>query len=305
MIRAAHLTRRFGSVVAVDDVSFEIERGRVVGFLGPNGAGKTTTMQMLVGVLAPTSGQCVIGGVDVAQSPVKAHQQIGWLPEGAPACDELRVDEYLRFRRGLYDPSTALAVPEVIERCQLTEVRRRIVGQLSRGFRQRVGLAAAIINDPSVLILDEPGTGLDPVQQRAFRGLVRDLAEDRAILFSTHQLGEAIDVCDDLLIIGGGKLLADSSLAEVKQSAMSSATLLVETRGIDAASVLGRIDSCRVLEVRPIDSEWSQSRCLVPQEAHAAIAAAVTSAGGGLRALQVETATLESWVHSVLQGDAA
>ena len=277
----------------------------MVGFLGPNGAGKTTTMRMLVGVLAPTSGTCLVGGVDVANSPVQAHRHIGWLPEGAPACDELRVDEYLRFRRGLYDPATALPVPEVIERCQLTEVRRRIVGQLSRGFRQRVGLAAAIINDPSVLILDEPGTGLDPVQQRAFRGLIRELAEDRAILFSTHQLGEAIDVCDDLLIIGGGRLLADSSLAEVNREAMSNASLLVETRGIDAAHVLGQVESCRVLDVRQLDSEWSQSRCLVPSEAREAIAATVASAGGRLRVLQVETPSLESWVHSILQGGAA
>ena len=188
MIHAEHLTKRFGDLTAVDAVDFSVESGRVAGFLGPNGAGKTTTMRMLCGTLAPTSGRAVLGGVDVSADPEAAHRMLGWLPEGAPACDELRVVEYLRFRAGLFGGLSRSRIPTVLGQCGLESVSRRLVGQLSRGFRQRVALAAALLHDPSVLILDEPGTGLDPVQQRAFQSLLRTLAADRAILLSTHQL---------------------------------------------------------------------------------------------------------------------
>lgn len=299
MIRAHHLTKRFGTLTAVDDVSFEIERGRIAGFLGPNGAGKTTTMRMLCGVLQPSGGTASIGEVEVAADPRAAHAMLGWLPEGAPACDELRVVEYLRFRAGLFGRDARRRIPKVLDACGLVDVARRLVGQLSRGYRQRVALAAAIVHDPAVLILDEPTTGLDPVQQRLFRGLLRELAEDRAVLFSTHQLGEAAEVCDDLLVIGNGRLLASDSM----QSARGGGdTLIVEARGLDAAAVLGAVDGVRSVDLLPSTPPWTRLRCEVVGDPREAIFAAVSQAGGTLRVLSGEPRSLDQWVRGLLSG---
>ncbi|MDP6157661.1 MAG: ABC transporter ATP-binding protein [Phycisphaerales bacterium] len=297
MIRAHHLTKRFGTLTAVDDISFEIERGRIAGFLGPNGAGKTTTMRMLSGVLQPSEGRATIGGVDVAVDPRAAHAMLGWLPEAAPACDELRVLEYLRFRAGLFGGDARRRIQKVLGDCGLIEVSRRLVGHLSRGYRQRVALAAAIVHDPAVLILDEPGTGLDPVQQRVFRGLLRELAEDRAILFSTHQLGEAAEVCDDLLVIGNGRLLASNSVQSLRGDGD---TLIVEVRDIDAAAVLARVDGVQAIDLLPSQPPWTRLRCEVDGDPREAIFKAVSHAGGALRTLSGESRSLDQWVRSVL-----
>ncbi len=284
-------------LTAVEDVSFEIQRGRIAGFLGPNGAGKTTTMRMLCGVLPPSEGSATIGGVDVATDPRAAHAMLGWLPEGAPACDELRVVEYLRFRAGLFGGDARSRIPRVLDDCGLFDVSRRLVGQLSRGYRQRVALAAAIVHDPAVLILDEPGTGLDPVQQRLFRGLLRSLAEDRAILFSTHQLGEAAEVCDDLLVIGNGRLLASDSVQSIRSGGE---TLVVEARGVDAMAVLGKIDGVVSIESLSSQSPWTRLRCDVVGDPREAIFASVSRSGGTLRSLGLETRSLDQWVRGVL-----
>jgi len=304
MIRAHRLTKRFGTLTAVDEVSFVIERGRIAGFLGPNGAGKTTTMRMLCGVLPPSEGSATIGGVDVAADPRAAHAMLGWLPDGAPACEELRVVEYLRFRAGLFGADPRSRIPQVLSECGLNEVSRRLVGQLSRGYRQRVALAAALIHDPAVLILDEPATGLDPVQQRVFRGLLRELATDRAILFSTHQLGEAAEVCDDLLLIRNGRLLASGSVQSLREET-GSGGLILEVRGIDAPAVLGAIPGVRSTIVLPSDAPWTRVRCEVDGDPREAIFASISGAGGSLRQLSVDAPSLDRWVRGVLSGDSA
>jgi len=304
MIRAHHLTKRFGTLTAVEDVSFEIERGRIAGFLGPNGAGKTTTMRMLCGVLSPSEGSATIGGIDVATDPRAAHAILGWLPDGAPACDELRVVEYLRFRAGLFGGISRSRISQVVSECGLSEVPRRLVGQLSRGYRQRLALAAALIHDPGVLILDEPATGLDPVQQRVFRGLLRELAENRAILFSTHQLGEAAEVCDDLLLIGNGRLLASGSVQSLRAET-GGGGLTIEVRGIDPAAVLGGIPGVRSTSILPGDAPWTRVRCEVEGDVREAIFAAVSQAGGSLRQLAVDEHSLDQWVRSVLTSGTA
>ncbi len=191
MIQVDRLSRRFGSFKAVDSVSFEVGKGEIVGLLGPNGAGKTTTMRMLTTFLSPTSGRANLAGLDVLDSPLEVRRRVGYLPENVPLYVEMRVREFLRFRAQLKDvPRSRLrrAVSEVIGRCRLEEVENRIIGQLSRGFRQRVGLAEAMVHDPPILILDEPTAGLDPIQIREVRGLIRELGDRHTILLSTHIL---------------------------------------------------------------------------------------------------------------------
>ncbi|MDP7028715.1 MAG: ABC transporter ATP-binding protein [Phycisphaerales bacterium] len=298
------MTRCFGTVKAVDDVSFEIERGRVAGFLGPNGAGKTTSMRMLAGVLPPTSGRAFIGGHDVMEQPRAAHASLGWLPEGAPACDELRVEEYVRYRGALAGGVPRRRYAELLARCDLMDVRRRLVGQLSRGYRQRVALAAALVGDPAALILDEPSTGLDPVQQRAFRRLVRELAEDRAILFSTHQVGDALAVCDDLLVIVGGSLKAAGDLASLRGAA-GRRRVVLEAAGVDLAATLGAMSQVHDLEVQATEGDWHRAVCTLKDDVRDDLVAAIMQAGGRLRLLRDAEGSLEQWLHGLLEGGSA
>ncbi|MBW2494402.1 MAG: ATP-binding cassette domain-containing protein, partial [Deltaproteobacteria bacterium] len=182
MIEVEALTRRYGSRLAVNDVSFRVERGEIVGFLGPNGAGKTTTLRMLTGYLAPTSGAIRIDGIDAIRSSIEARARLGYMPEGVPLYREMRVDEYLRHRAALKAvDGIADAVDRSLERAGVTDARRRIIGQLSKGYRQRVGLAESLLADPPILILDEPTSGLDPNQVRQFRDLVRSFARKKTV----------------------------------------------------------------------------------------------------------------------------
>ena len=214
MIEAASLRKRFGRTVALDGVSFSVARGEVAGFLGPNGAGKTTTLRILAGYIAPDQGGARVCGIDVAEQTLAAQSRLGYLPEGAPLPDDLRVEDYLRHRARLKraDPKAVTAV------CELTgaaPVRRRPIGALSRGYRQRVGLADALLGDPPVLLLDEPTAGLDPNQIGETLGLVRELGRDRAVLFSSHILSEVEAVATRVLILVGGTLRAQGTLAEL------------------------------------------------------------------------------------------
>jgi ABC-2 type transport system ATP-binding protein len=204
------LTRRYGSRIAVDDVSFRVEPGEIVGFLGPNGAGKTTTLRMLTGYLAPTSGDIRIDGIDAVTNSIRARERIGYMPEGVPLYGEMRVYEYLRHRGALKSVANlAEAVDRSLELAGVADARTRILGQLSKGYRQRVGLAEALIADPPILILDEPTSGLDPNQVRRFRELVRGFSGKKTVLLSTHILSEVEAVCDRVIIIREGKKVAD------------------------------------------------------------------------------------------------
>lgn len=221
LIESKHLCKQYGATPAVQGVSFKVARGEVVGFLGPNGAGKSTTMKMLTGYLRPTQGHAFIGGVDVSQAPQLARRMLGYLPENAPMYDDMMVVDFLRFVAALRGVSPALQstrIRYVSERCGLMRVMGKDIGQLSKGFRQRVGLAQALLHDPDLLILDEPTSGLDPNQIVEIRALIRDLGRDKTVLLSTHILPEVQATCSRVLIINQGKLVADDTPERLQQA---------------------------------------------------------------------------------------
>jgi ABC-2 type transport system ATP-binding protein len=220
MIVVERLTKYYGEYPAVRNVSFEVPKGRVVGFLGPNGAGKSTTMRILAGYLTATGGRATIAGFDVFHDPIEVRRRIGYMPESCPLYPELRVEEYLRFRcglKGLGWSARRKRIDYVVERCWLTDVRRQLIGTLSKGYRQRVGLADALLADPPVLILDEPTAGLDPAQIRETRKLIRELGSQHTMLLSTHILHEVEMTCDSVIVIYQGQVVEDGNLAEVRQ----------------------------------------------------------------------------------------
>jgi ABC-2 type transport system ATP-binding protein len=220
MIVVEHLTKYYGEYPAVRDVSFEVPKGKVVGFLGPNGAGKSTTMRILAGYLTATGGRARIAGFDVFHDPIEVRRRIGYMPESCPLYGELRVEEYLRFRGGLKGlgwSARRKRIDYVLNRCWLTDVRRQLVGTLSKGYRQRVGLADALLADPPVLILDEPTAGLDPAQIRETRKLIRELGREHTMLLSTHILSEVEMTCDSVVIIHQGRVAEEGTLAAVRQ----------------------------------------------------------------------------------------
>ncbi|MDP6931954.1 MAG: ATP-binding cassette domain-containing protein, partial [Myxococcota bacterium] len=209
MIVTRELTKRFGSLTAVDHVSFEVEKGEILGFIGPNGAGKTTTMRMLTGFLPATQGQAIVAGHDVFEAPMKVRRAVGYLPETPPLYRELTVGDYLRFIAEIREVpyrEHARKVGEVMERVGLAGWERRILGSLSKGYRQRVGLAQAILHEPEVLILDEPTSGLDPAQVVGIREFIRDLAGSRTVILSTHILPEVEALADRAVVISGGRV---------------------------------------------------------------------------------------------------
>lgn len=224
MIEARGLSKRYGDVVAVDDVSFSVGKGEVVGFLGPNGAGKTTTMRMLTGFIPPTDGTAVIAGHDIFEDPIAARRAVGYLPETPPLYPEMSVTAYLTYVARIKDVARRErreAVDRAVERCGLTGVRQQVIGTLSRGFRQRVGLAQAIVHDPAVLILDEPTVGLDPLQIREIRSLIAALAApdqgdaQHTVILSTHILPEVEAICRRVVLIHEGRKVVDAPLAEL------------------------------------------------------------------------------------------
>jgi ABC-2 type transport system ATP-binding protein len=217
MIHVERLTKYYGDYPAVRDVSFHVKEGQVVGFLGPNGAGKSTTMRILSGFMAATSGTATIDGIDVFWNSVEARRRIGYMPESCPLYPEMRVAEYLKFRAGLkgvYGSKRRERLDYVLARCWLKDVRRQLIGTLSKGYRQRVGLADALIANPKVLILDEPTAGLDPAQIRETRGLIKELGDEHTVLLSTHILSEVERTCGRVIIIDKGQVALDRTLAE-------------------------------------------------------------------------------------------
>ncbi len=218
MIEVKNLTKAYGSFVAIRDVSFKAERGQILGFLGPNGAGKTTTMRIITGYMPATSGTVVIDGLDIFTQSLQARRRIGYLPENPPLYSDMRVDGYLRFvarLRGVSRSALEEALARVVEVCGLSEVAHRICGQLSKGYRQRAGLAQALIHSPPVLVLDEPTIGLDPRQIHEIRELIRSLARERTIVLSTHILPEVSQICDRVVIINEGRVVLEESLASL------------------------------------------------------------------------------------------
>lgn len=239
MIRVSHLTKYYGDYPAVQDVSFEVAKGEIVGFLGPNGAGKTTTMRILAGFLTATSGRATIADFDVFWKPLEVRRRIGYMPENCPLYPEMRVGEYLHFRagiKGLHGRDARKRRDHVLERCWLTEVRRQLIGTLSKGFRQRVGLADALLADPPVLILDEPTAGLDPTQIRETRNLIRELGQQHTVLLSTHILSEVEMTCERFIIINKGKVAASGLLADLQQRRQTLEDVFVRVVGTEEAA---------------------------------------------------------------------
>ena len=219
MIHVSNLTKYFNDYPAIRDVSFDVPRGQIVGLLGPNGAGKSTTMRILAGFLTATMGKAVIAGYDVFWDPLEVRRRIGYMPENCPLYPEMRVIEYLNFRagiKGLHGRSRRDRVAYVLGRCWLEDVRRQLIGTLSKGYRQRVGLGDSLLADPPVLVLDEPTAGLDPAQIRESRALIRELGQQHTILLSTHILPEVEMTCDRVIVINRGRLAADGMLEEMK-----------------------------------------------------------------------------------------
>jgi ABC-2 type transport system ATP-binding protein len=218
MIEVQNLTKAYGNFVAVKDVSFKAKKGEILGFLGPNGAGKTTTMRIISGFMPATSGTVLVDGLDIFTESLAARRRIGYLPENPPLYNEMRVESYLRFAgrlRGVTRADLEPALEHVIDVCGLKQVSNRICGQLSKGYRQRVGLAGAIIHNPQVLILDEPTIGLDPRQIRDIRALIRDLGGQRTIVLSTHILPEVSQICEKVVIINEGHVVLEESLNQL------------------------------------------------------------------------------------------
>jgi len=237
VIEVEGLSRRYGSRLAVSDVSFRVQPGEIVGFLGPNGAGKTTTLRMLTGYLAPSSGTIRIDGIDAVDDSIRVRQRLGYMPEGVPLYGEMRVHEYLRHRAALKSVSSlSEAVDRSLERAGVADARTRIIGQLSKGYRQRVGLAEALIADPAILILDEPTSGLDPNQVRHFRELVRSFRGKKTVLLSTHILSEVEAVCDRVIIIREGRMVADLASGDSETSLEDVFADLTATSSTERAS---------------------------------------------------------------------
>jgi ABC-2 type transport system ATP-binding protein len=246
VIEVQHLTKRYGRVTAVDDVSFRVERGEILGFLGPNGAGKTTTMRILTGYMPATEGKAIVAGFDVFDQPIEAKRRTGYLPETPPLYPDMTVNEYLQFVakvKGVLAADRRSRVRMAMERTRVDDMANRLCSKLSKGYRQRVGLAQALIHNPEVLILDEPTAGLDPKQIIETRELIKALAGDHTIILSTHILPEVSQTCQRVVIINKGRVVAVDTPGNLTARLQGSETmyLQIDANGADASGVLGRL----------------------------------------------------------------
>jgi ABC-2 type transport system ATP-binding protein len=320
VIVASQLSKVYGQVLAVDRVSFEVPRGEIVGFLGPNGAGKSTTLRMLTCYLPPTSGGATVNGFDIFHQSDRVREHLGYLPENVPLYTEMKVDEYLDFRGRLRKMDRAARrkrIDYVVERCWLGGVRRRIIGHLSKGYRQRVGLADALLHNPAVLVLDEPTVGLDPTQIRETRKLIKDLRGDHTVLLSTHILPEVEAVCDRAIVIAGGRVAAQGTPDELRTSRRMAARVLVECKGPakDVENALSRVSGVsrvEMLDHHPDSGGGSANGKYVtaairPKESYDVreeVARTVIQHGWPLREIRLEHATLEEFFVQVTANQA-
>jgi ABC-2 type transport system ATP-binding protein len=307
MIKVSNLTKQFAGRTAVDDISFEVKRGEIIGFLGPNGAGKTTTMRMLTGFLHPTRGSVEIAGCDVFEDPIEARRHIGYMPESCPLYHEMRVDEYLTFRaqiKGVARKAIRQRRDIVKEQCGLTDVGRRIIGQLSKGYRQRVGLADSLLHDPDLLILDEPTAGLDPNQIREVRELIRQLAERHTLLLSTHILPEVEMTCRRILILNKGKIVASDSPESLQKRLEGDALISAEIEGDPAAIEAGlkKLGIVDVVSHEPLADGWNRYQVdSAAADIRSKIFECAASNGWKLRELHLESRSLEDIFVAIIR----
>ncbi|HYT90855.1 MAG TPA: ATP-binding cassette domain-containing protein [Gemmataceae bacterium] len=304
MISVKNLTKYFGPVMAIDGISFEVDKGEVVGFLGPNGAGKTTTMRILTSFLPATSGIAKVAGFDVMMESLDVRRHIGYLPESVPLYSEMRVEEYLVYRaklKGVGRKERPQRLEYCMDRCRIREVRRRLLHTLSKGYRQRVGLADAMVHDPPILILDEPTTGLDPVQIRETLALIQELGEGHTILLSTHILAEVEAICERVIIINSGRVGVSRTLADLAKQAVTVlevrgpseqvAGVLRGTEGVVGVTVKALADGLSRFEVRTQDGA----------DLRETLSQRVTEKGWILRRLDLQRRTLEEAFFDVLR----
>ncbi len=317
MIEVNELAKRYGEIHALRGVSFTIRPGEVVGLLGPNGAGKSTAMRIVTGYLAPTSGSAKVNGREVVDDPIAAQRDIGYLPEGNPVYDDLRLIEALRFQagmRGLRGEARARAIAQAMEAAGLVGMGRRVISTFSRGYQQRVGLAQALLHEPPILILDEPSSGLDPNQQLEMRALLRRLGRERTVVFSSHILPEVEAVCDRVLVIHAGQLVADGTLDEIRSRTGLGGLIVAAARGGAANSIR---DALRALPfvsdvtlARGAASDAPQrfevaTREFTSSSELEAVGAALRTAGASVVELASRPATLEQVFRSLTIGSGA
>ena len=316
MITVKELTKRYARNTAVDHISFEIQKGQIVGFLGPNGAGKTTTMRMLTCFLPPTAGTAIVAGFDVLEEPMEVKKRIGYLPETPPLYPEMRTVEYLEFvgsLKGLRKPELGKRVDYVCERCAVADVRDKLISKLSKGYRQRVGLAQAIIHNPDVLILDEPTAGLDPKQINETRDLIKSLAGDHTIILSTHILPEVEQTCEQVIIINKGKVIATDSVNNLQNRARGAESVILEVAGrngaVDSAAIQSRLEKVSGVS-KVLFKEKREARNVFEVESgkgrvvRGDLARAIVEAGWDLNELRPSAMSLEE-VFLQLTGDNA
>jgi ABC-2 type transport system ATP-binding protein len=311
VIAVSELTKAYGPVVAVDRVSFEVARGQIVGFLGPNGAGKSTTLKILTCYMPPTSGGASVNGFDIFRQSEQVRENLGYLPENTPLYPEMRVEEYLDFRGRLRRMDRARRrerINYVIERCWLGTVRKRLISHLSKGFRQRVGLADALLHDPPVLILDEPTVGLDPTQIRETRKLIKELGGKHTVMLSTHILPEVEAVCDRAIVIASGRIVAQGTPEELRSSRRMAARVLVECKGPakEIENALARVSG--VGDVQLLNGESSYVTAAIKQkdgyDVREEVARTVIGHGWPLREIKLESASLEEFFVQVTANQA-
>ena len=300
MIQVERVTKRYGPNTAVNNISFEVERGEIVGFLGPNGAGKTTTMRILTGFLPPTAGSASVGGIDVMENPIDVKRRIGYLPESPPLYPEMEVGDYLRFVasiKGIAKKDIARRVDCVLERTSCGDTRNRLVGKLSKGYRQRVGLAQALIHNPEVLVLDEPTSGLDPKQIIETRDLIRSLAGEHTIILSTHILPEVSSTCTRVIIINEGRIEASDTPENLTAQLQGAHAILLDVEGPEG-DVRDRLEAepgVRSLSLEGTDGGRLVWRAEVEKDPAVPrrLADAVVSRGWGLYSMQPIGLSLE------------
>ena len=302
MIQVEGLSKKYARHTAVNNISFTVEKGDIVGFLGPNGAGKTTTMRMLTCFMPPTSGRASVAGFDVFEQPAEVKKRIGYLPETPPLYPEMSVEDYLTFvakLKGVAASDVKSRTSVTMERCAVADVRSKLIAKLSKGYRQRVGLAQAIIHNPEVLILDEPTSGLDPKQINETRELIKGLAGDHTIILSTHILPEVESVCKNVIIINQGRVVATDSVTHLKTGASNAVQLQIDSAGLaDVHAVRQRLEQVvsvsSVIEVTTSPNFTFAVEGVAGHNVRGDLARAVVQAGWNLLELKSSSASLES-----------
>jgi ABC-2 type transport system ATP-binding protein len=308
MLDIQGLTKRFGSLVAVDNITFQVDRGAVLGFLGPNAAGKTTTMRMITGFLPPSAGRAMVGGYDVVEKPIEVKRRIGYLPEGAPLYEDMTPVGFLSFvagTRGITGTARRMAIDRAAEHLQLAEVLHQPIGTLSKGFKRRVGLAHAILHDPDVLILDEPTDGLDPNQKHDVRRLINRMAAEKVIVISTHLLEEVTAVCTRAIIIARGRLVADATPEELLAMSAYHNAVSVRLRASEldrARAIFARLPGVKNIEIAET-TDGLAAMTVVPSNGAEIVNVVSTAARGfELAEIRVESGRLDEVFRRITTG---